>query len=416
MSAEQAHGALAAAAGDARLAALATPGVKRLARIVPMAVGAVLLGYAVLVLRALADPEAPGLAFDFAVFWAAGGFAAEGRPLLAFDQAALVARIGADPTGWLPWTSPPGFLALLTPLGLLPLGPAWLAFLAASLGALALALRPLMRGAPGLLPACLLAPACLPALMMGQASLLWLAGLLAGLAALLRGRAVLAGVLIGCLTLKPQLGLLIPVALLAAGAWTTILAATVTALLLAGLPLLGFGAGYWPLLAERLAEHYAAITDAAPRLTRMASPYVLMRAGGLAHLPAIAAQWGLTALAALAVWSAWRRPGLAPDLRAALLCAAIPVATPYLWHYDAALALGTALFLARAGFAAEGLWARAALLLLWAGPGLAVALALLTPAGPWITRAVTGPVLLLGFALAARAALARGPAPAGPPP
>src|SRR5260370_42285773 len=60
------------------------------------------------------------------------------------------------------------------------------------------------------------------------------ASLLGASLLILERRPVLAGVFIGCLTYKPQFGILIPVALAASNQWRTFASAAATAALLAG--------------------------------------------------------------------------------------------------------------------------------------------------------------------------------------
>ena len=56
---------------------------------------------------------------------------------------------------------------------------------------------------------------------------------------------MLAGILFGLLTYKPHLGVVVPFALLALGAWRTIAAATVTAILLIAASVAMFGLDAW---------------------------------------------------------------------------------------------------------------------------------------------------------------------------
>lgn len=286
---------------------------------------------------------------DFHVFWAAARLALAGEPLAAFDTARITGVTGIADGGWMPWAYPPGFLMLLAPLGALPFLAAWAAFTALSLVALMLAVRPLAAGRLQVACAVALAPALLPGLLIGQTSTLWAAGLVAALAALGRGRPWLAGVFIGLLTLKPQLGLLIPVALLAQGAWRAILSAALTALLLAALPTALFGTAYWPRMLETMGAHGDTVRGAIGALGLMISPYSFLAGLGLAEALALALQWALTAALALAVWLAWRAPSASFDLRAAVLLTTIPLASPYLWHYESALLAPAALFMWRAG-------------------------------------------------------------------
>ena len=305
-----------------------------------------------LMLRDVAEISGSGLtsvSVDFYVFWAAAKLALQGLPLDAFDVDRIREIANVTQEGWMPWAYPPGFLLLVTPLGLLPFAPAWAAFMALSVAALALATRPFTAGRPHLLLAIALAPAILPCLLVGQTSILWLAGLMAALAALHAEKPLLAGLFIGLLTLKPQLGLLLPVALIAAGQWRTILAAAVTAIALAAIPTALYGTAYWPEMLAMLDQHGATVRGAIADLTLMISPYSALAALGVAEPAALTAQWALTALCALAVFAVWRRPATSFDLRAATLLSAIPLASPYLWHYESAFLAPAALFLLRDG-------------------------------------------------------------------
>ncbi|MEQ9258906.1 MAG: glycosyltransferase family 87 protein [Roseovarius sp.] len=341
---------------------------------------------------------------DFHVFWAAARLALSGDPLAAFDLARIVELTGISDGGWMPWAYPPGFLMLLMPLGALPFIAAWAAFTALSLVALILAVRPLAAGRMQVVCAVALAPALLPGLLIGQTSTLWAAGLVAALAALGTGRPWLAGVFIGLLTLKPQLGLLIPVALLAQGAWRAILSATLTALLLALLPTALFGTAYWPRMLEMMGTHGETVRGAIGGLGLMISPYSFLAGLGLPEALALALQWALTAALALAVWLAWRAPAATFDLRAAVLLTAIPLASPYLWHYESALLAPAALFMWRAGVLTPAPLRLTLAALMWLG--LAPAALLLMQTGfENLFRLVFLPIAVTGFALSLGALL-----------
>jgi len=286
---------------------------------------------------------------DFYVFWAAAKLALQGLPLDAFDVTRIAEMAAVPHDDWMPWAYPPGFLLLMMPLGLLPFAPAWAAFMAVSVAALLLATRPFAAGRTQVLLGTALAPAMLPCLLVGQTTILWLAGLMAALAALRAEKPLLAGIFIGLLTLKPQLGLLIPFAFIAAGQWRAILSAALTTLLLAALPTALFGTAYWPEMLAMMREHGDTVRGAIGDLTLMISAYATFTFLGVAESAALAAQWTLTALCAAAVFLTWRRPSTSFDLRAATLLCAIPLASPYLWHYESALLAPAALFLTRAG-------------------------------------------------------------------
>jgi hypothetical protein len=255
-----------------------------------------------------------------------------------------------------------------------------------------------------------LAPAFLPALIIGQNSLIWLAVLLAALEALRQGRALVAGVLIGCLTLKPQLGVLLPLALLAAGQWRAILAATVTALLLAGVPTLLTGVEYWMLLAGLIAEHAERMVSLAGTLELTVGPGFLAAQLGATSALALGLQWGLLAVAALSVPVFWRSRRVGFDAKVALLLLATLISAPYLWYYEAALMAAAGLFLVRAGILTRHPAHLALLAFLWIGAGWQSwnVFLHLVPDG-YLGAPIVTPVLFLAFALCWRHLVTREP-------
>lgn len=62
---------------------------------------------------------------------------------------------------------------------------------------------------------------------------------------LLERSALLAGILFGLLTFKPQLGVLLPLALLAGRQWRAFIAAAATAAVLFAASVILFGANVW---------------------------------------------------------------------------------------------------------------------------------------------------------------------------
>ena len=87
-------------------------------------------------------------------------------------------------------------------------------------------------------------PAVLLTVTHGQNAFLT-AGLLSWGLLLLPAQPVAAGVLIGALAFKPQLALLLPVALIAGGNWRAIVAASLTVLGLSAATVILFGAEIW---------------------------------------------------------------------------------------------------------------------------------------------------------------------------
>src|SRR6185295_8489203 len=150
-------------------------------------------------------------------------------------------------------------------------------------------------------------------------------------------RPVAAGILIGLLTLKPQLGLLLPVMLIASGRWRVFASAAVTAIVLMGAAAAIFGPQVWVDFATKgLAASNLVLADP-ERIATPFYPTVFMNLRGI-NLPygiAMAAQLCLSGLAVAAVSWAYRfRRDADPLLLMALFLACAVGGSPYLLSYD----------------------------------------------------------------------------------
>lgn len=167
------------------------------------------------------QPDRSAFHIDFVAFWAAAKLAVAGQAVSAFDPQTLFAAQSLPLEDAylheLFWHYPPGFHILLMPLGYLGFSPALAIFTACAATLYYLALRSWTQRIPIGLHLAFAAPPVGFVLITGNASLLWTGILLIGLSQVFRQNALGAGVMIALLTLKPQLGLMIPVALFAAG-------------------------------------------------------------------------------------------------------------------------------------------------------------------------------------------------------
>ncbi|GGE41624.1 glycosyltransferase family 87 protein [Actibacterium pelagium] len=335
---------------------------------------------------------------DFCVFWSAAKLAMDGQVMSVFSQD-LIAQFGTmESAGWAPWLHPAATLLALYPIGAMEMQIAWALFTGLSVLAMLIAARPFTAPHTPIWTSFALAPAVMPALIIGQFTMLWMAGLLAALWQLREGRKVAAGVLIGLLTLKPTLGILIPVALLAAKEWKVIIFASATTIGINIVASLLFGFSYWPELLNTYAEHKDWLLVELSGLQQMGSPAALLASLGVTSDTAVLLQGLLLPILALWVFWVWRQD-IEFDRKAALLCAALPLSTPYLWHYDAGLVLLSGLFLLRAGQLDRSVLGVIALCLLCFGPGLRTWMSLLTPwdvpHSAWITVPMMSLALLL---------------------
>ena len=279
---------------------------------------------------------------DFVVFWTVAVLASDGQLLAGlYDPAHYQAQAAALFSREIPlyvWVHPPPMLLVVLPLGLAPYLWALGAWSVAGLLAYWLAAR---RHA-----LLLLAPAVSINLLTGQAGLL-LGALFLGALRLLGQRPVLAGVCVGCLAVKPHLGLMLPVALLAARAWRAIAAAAITVAGLAAVSGALFGWDAWrEWLLTALPARTAMMADVpGPSIT--VSAFTAARLLDWPVWAAWLAQAPLTLLAASATWWTWSRTrrGLASDETAhAVLLLAACLATPTMFSYDLVLAAPVALW------------------------------------------------------------------------
>ena len=305
----------------------------------------------------LVQPDGTLVANDFVNVWAAGQQVLHGHAAEAYDpklhKLMEDAAVGHHFSGEYPWNYPPAFLIVAAALGAVSLLAANFVFLLLTFPLYIAALRAIIPHRAALLFACAFPGivANVGAVQNGFLS----AALIGGALVLLERRPVLAGVLIGCLTFKPHLGLLFPLVLVIGGHWRTIGAAAATTVALALVACVAFGPDIWAAFVHALpATSEAALTQGRADFAKLQSLYAVVRMlGGGEHLG-----WTLHGifgvLIALTVGIVWRSR-VAYELKAAALSTGALLATPYLFMYDlAALAVPLA-FLVRASIAADDL-------------------------------------------------------------
>ncbi len=283
------------------------------------------------------------LGYDFITFWAASHLTLGGEAAAAFDLkrifAAEQAAVAANEGVFL-WHYPPTYQLLVAPLALLPYAVAFFAFVGASIAAYVLTLRKLIdeRVASGSDALFLLIafPGVFICAFHGQNSLYSAALFAGGLLAMERGRPYLAGFVLGLLAYKPQLGLLIPVALIAARDWRVFFSTGLVALGFAGLATLILGPDLWMVFLKNGPVLREVMETGLLPWNKMPSAFVFLRYLGVPEVFSYALQ-GLTALGAAAcVAVVWRRLG-ATRLSWAVLISATLLVPPYIFDYELAI-------------------------------------------------------------------------------
>jgi hypothetical protein len=255
---------------------------------------------------------------DFISFWAAGRMGAGAYDIAAHHalEATVIPFEGAQPFPY-----PPPFLFVLVPFSQLPFGAAFFAWVAATGAFYVAGVRRFDF------------PPIVATGMIGQASFLT-TGLFAFGLRLLRERSVLAGVLFGCLVIKPQIGLLIPLALIASRRWSAFAAAALTAVGLCLLALVVFGPSAYAGFFAKLPLYASLARSGKWQWTELASTYAFARAVGFNDAAAMVIQVVGAVAGGAATWRAWRHDWASAP---AVVAAATVLVSPYLFTYDTLL-------------------------------------------------------------------------------
>src|SRR5665213_2614741 len=272
---------------------------------------------------------------DFINYWSGASLALHGTAAQVYDLNAFHAfqqGVAGAPLDGYHYSYPPVMLLLTAPFALIPYVPALFVWLSASWYAFYRALNLAMPGR-GVLLLALAAPAVLINAVGGQNGC-WTAALLGGGLSLLERRPYLAGSLFGMMIYKPQLALLLPVALLGGRQWRAFAAASVTAGVLLAASALWFGTDLW---AEYLRNvnvlRQAILEDGTGVWHRFVSVFVAARRLGAPVAAAYVVQAIVGGLACIAVAWVWFRDTRA-NIKNAVLLLGTCLATPYLQDYD----------------------------------------------------------------------------------
>jgi len=275
---------------------------------------------------------------DFISFWAAGRLGAGAYDIAAHHalEATVVPFNGAQPFPY-----PPPFLFVIGPFSQLPFGTAFFAWVAATGLFYFAAVRRFDF------------PPIVATGIIGQASFLT-TGIFAFGVRLVRERPGLAGVLFGCLVIKPQIGVLIPLALIASRRWTALAAAAMTAAGLCLLALVVFGPSAYAGFFAKLPLYASLARSGKWQWTELASTYAFARAVGFNDAAAMLIQVVAAVAAGTVTWRAWRHDWASAP---AVVAAATVLVSPYLFTYDTLLlALPFACLVQRSSLAGLAVW------------------------------------------------------------
>lgn len=294
-------------------------------------------------------PNGTPVGGDFINLWSVARLVLEGRVEDIYRYETFMAyQVGLTgaPIGIRFWAYPPHSLLLAWPLGLFPFYAALALWSVLGLGVLALGCRRLGLG-PVEAVIVLLSPASVLCLYYGQTGNL-AAGLLLLALAPRRGREIGAIGAAALLTMKPQMGLLLPLFWLVERRWRAILLTGAVSLGLVGLAWLVFGPIVW--------SDYVGVT--LPGLSQLeregTGPFMLMIPSIFMALRILSGDGDLALILHLALavpivlLAGWRLRSVPdPMRRAGVVLAGTALLTPYLHNYDLTMVAVAALVVLR---------------------------------------------------------------------
>jgi alpha-1,2-mannosyltransferase len=269
-------------------------------------------------------------ALDFLSFWAAGRLALDGHAALAYDAEVhrSVERLAVQVTGLLPFPYPPAFLLVVTPFALVPYEVGFILWVVlTSLFFVWAGSRLTEWRYP------LSNPLLIPNLLIGQNGLL-LAGIVALGMAMLSSSPFIAGLILGMLVIKPQLALLLPVAMLAGREWRAIFGGALSSTFLTIVAAVLFGFDAYRAFFELLPTYVRFMSEAKWPWAELASVFAFARYFGLTSELALGVHFAVAAVAATLTARAW---WLKSDERVPILAAGTLLVSPYILTYDALL-------------------------------------------------------------------------------
>jgi hypothetical protein len=290
---------------------------------------------------------------DFVYYWVSGALAGSVDRALVYDVTTFSAArsaLGAADACLVPvlnqFVYPPTYLFFTYPLGLMPYVAAFAAWTAVTLLLYLGAIYLIVPRRIAILAALSPFPVFFN-FFLGQNGFL-LAGLMGLSLALMERRPQSSGILLGLLTFKPQIGILFPLALLVSRKWSVVISATATSAVLIVTSTVVFGYQGWPSFIHVLIDRGPSLSPISQMSMRLESVYGFLWLAGISPSIAWAVQLAVAGAVAAVVCWAWARP-IPHSLKAAALCSAAALATPYVHGHDLCILATAAAFLVRDG-------------------------------------------------------------------
>lgn len=272
---------------------------------------------------------------DYISFWQGGRLMLEGNVAWIFDNALFKSlqekTLHNSFEGIMPWVIFPTFMLIAAPLAKFAYIPSFFIFCIITLAAYSFVVFKTSRDKYVTL-AVLALPSVLFCLFHGQTGLL--SGAIIGGSLLLLPRyPFLSGVVIGLLIYKPQLGLLFPVAYIAAKQWRALMGAALSVFLCLALTYIFFGYEFWELYFSKNALTFEGLLEHQKSITRIQTILGFIRFSTGSSAAAFGLQFISSCAAIGGVFYIWRK-NFSFEIKVVVLIIGIFFATPYLQLYD----------------------------------------------------------------------------------
>lgn len=273
---------------------------------------------------------------DFSHYWVASSLALTGQATAVYDSPKFIAAQEAKfkvkfP---IPWFYPPTFLVVVLPLALLPYIPSLIAWLAITLSGYLVILRRIAPH-PATIWLALAFPGTFQNFFHGQNGFLS-AALIGGGLLFLDEFPLAGGFLLGLVSYKPHLMVLIPVALIAGKRWRALISSLVAASVMVLSSFVLFGKDVWLFFMNNLLLPMKLLENGMLPVNKMVTIFSATLEFGAGLYLALFIQVCVMLVVAMAVFFVWHqnRP---LSIRASVLVIGILLFTPYLFSYDLTL-------------------------------------------------------------------------------
>lgn len=280
-------------------------------------------------------PSGTPVGGDFAAFWTAAKAMAAGETAAIYDPVIFhgwLDKVAPPQEQWgLSWQYPPTYFFAISFLALLPYGLGYAIWTGGGFTLFAGTARKTgLTHWPLLLV--LISPVAFQAATTGQNGFLT-AALLLGATYAPDKRPVVAGICAALLTMKPQLGILLPFAYMAGGHWRAFFVASIGAVSLVIGSILIFGIIPWIAFFESIIGTSASVSTGEMPLFKMPTVYAFFALLGVPKIVAVAAHI-IGAVAAITTTIAIWRKHQSQALKMAVVCCGAFFVAPYAYYYE----------------------------------------------------------------------------------